>query len=67
MQICKEIKKCKKHKNYKKMNLKFGRRYRSCIIIIVDKDTICLRLRSLDQSRSKNLYIWKEIVIILEW
>ena len=29
MQICKEIKKCKKHKNYKKMNLKFGRRYRS--------------------------------------
>ena len=27
MQICKEIKKYKKHKNYKKMNLKFGQFY----------------------------------------
>ena len=30
MQICTEIKICKTHKNYKKLNLKFGRRYRSC-------------------------------------
>ena len=29
MQICKEIKKCKKQKKIQKMNLKFGRRYRS--------------------------------------
>ena len=36
MQICKEIKKCKKHKNYKKMNLKFGHRYRSCFLLLVD-------------------------------
>ena len=35
MQICKEIKKCKKHKNYKKMNLKFGRRYRSSYIVLL--------------------------------
>ena len=34
MQICKEIKKCKKHKTYKKMNLKFGRRYRSSSILV---------------------------------
>ena len=32
MQICKEIKKCKMHKMYKKLNLKFGRRYRSSYI-----------------------------------
>ena len=32
MQISKEIKKCKKQKKYKKMNLKFGRRYRSSLI-----------------------------------
>ena len=37
MQICKEIKKCKKHKNYKKMNLKFGRRYRSSIFAYLAK------------------------------
>ena len=30
MQTCKEIKKCKKHKKYKKkLNIQFGRRYRS--------------------------------------
>ena len=27
-----KVKKCKKHKKYKKMNLKFGRRYRSSYI-----------------------------------
>ena len=37
MQICKEIKKCKKHKNYKKMNLKFGRRYRSSFLLLLTK------------------------------